>query len=263
MQMFDMAILLDPKFALAYAGMSYACAMVYFWHERNSRWLEKGLAACEQALKLDPQRPEVLVARGLLYYAEKKYAEAIECARIAIERDPACPGAYNVLARAFFESGRFQDAAAIAERAVRANGDDYNLYIPLYNAMENLGQRKEYKEMLELHGRVLQQQLDMVPEDVRARILLASVCAQLGDAERSMKELDKAVALRPNDSTILYNAACAYACLGRKPEALATLQQAVAHGYHNLDWMSRDADLVCLHEDPEFQLLVKGGARKN
>ncbi|HVN09499.1 MAG TPA: protein kinase [Patescibacteria group bacterium] len=259
MQMFDMAILLDPKFALAYAGMSYACVMVYFWHERNSRWLEKGLAACEQALKLDPQRPEVLVARGLLYYAEKKYAEAIEYARIAIERDPACPGAYNVLARTFFESGRFQDAAAIAERAVRANGDDYNLYIPLYNAMENLGLAKEHKELLELHSRVLEQQLDMVPEDVRARILLASVSAQLGNAERAIKELEKAVALRPNDSTILYNAACAYACLGRKPEALATLQQAIAHGYHNFDWMSRDADLVCLHEEPQFQMLVRGG----
>ena len=263
MQMFDMAILLDPKFALAYAGIAHACTLIYFWHERNSRWLEKALAACEQALKLDPQRAEVLVARGQLFYAEKKYTEAIEYARMAIERSPDCPGAYNVLARAYFESGRFQDAAAIAERALHANGDDYNLYIPLYNAMENLGRHKEYREMVERHSRVLQQQLDMVPEDVRARILLASVSAQLGDADRSVKDLEKAIALRPNDSTILYNAACAYACLGRKPDALATLRQAIAHGYHNLEWMARDADLVSLRDDPEFQLLTRGGNAKN
>jgi non-specific serine/threonine protein kinase len=263
MQMFDMAILLDPGFALAHAGIAYASAVMYFWHDRTPRWIEKGIAACERALKLDPHLAEVLVARASLFYAQKKYAEAVEYARMAIERKPDCPGAYNVLARSYFESSRFEEIAALADRALATNGDDYNLYIPIENALENLGRMEALLDVRRRLARVLEHQLEMVPEDVRARILLASTYAKLDDPGRATLELERAITLRPDDSTILYNAACGYASLSRKQDALATLKKAIEHGYHNLAWMARDPDLVCLHDDPEFQLLVQGGEGKN
>jgi len=261
MQMFDMAILLDPDFALAYADSAHACAVMHFWHDPNPRWIEKGLGACDRALKLDPHLAEVLVARGFLFYAQKKYAEAIEYTRMAIERKPDCPGAYNVLARAYFESGRFEEVAALTERALEANGDDYNLYMPIRNALENLGRTEALYDVGRRLKRVLEHQLEMVPEDVRARILLASTNAQLGHPDEAMRELEKAVALRPDDTNILFNAACVYARLLRKPEALATLKKAKDHGYHNLAWMARDPDLVCLHGDPEFEALLASPGR--
>ncbi|MGA7927306.1 MAG: protein kinase, partial [Candidatus Sulfotelmatobacter sp.] len=256
LQMFDLAILLDPDFASAHAGIAHACAMIHGWHDPAPRWIDKGLAACERALKLDPHLAEVLVARGLLFYAQKKYGEAIEYARMAIERKADCPGAYNVLARSYFASGRFQDACALVERALEANGDDYNLYIPIANALENLGQTEAAREIRQRHTRVLEQQLEMVPEDVRARVLLASNYAGFGEVDRATVELKRAIVLRPNDSNILFNAACVYGRLSRKQEALAMLKKAREHGYHNVAWMSRDPDLACLHGDPEFELLV-------
>jgi hypothetical protein len=60
------------------------------------------------------------------------------------------------------------------------------------------------------------------------------------------------VALRPNDSNVLYNAACTYAVLGKKAEALDRLRRALAFGYANADWPRQDPDLNCLHDDPEF-----------
>ncbi len=263
LQMFDLAIMLDPDFAMAHAGIAHACAMIHFWHDRTDRWIEKGLAACARALKSDPHLAEVLVAQGFISYAQKRYGEAIEYARTAIERKPDCPGAYNVLARAYFESNRFEEIAALADRALATNGDDYNLYIPIENALENLGRTDTLLDVRQRLRRVLDQQLEMVPEDVRARILLASTCAKLNDSERATLELERAITLRPDDSTILYNAACGYASLARKQEALATLKKAIEHGYNRLDWMARDPDLVGLHGDPEFQLLVQGGERKN
>ena len=263
MQMFDMAILLDPEFASAYAGIAHACAMIHFWHDPNPRWIEKGVAACERALKLDPHLAEVLVARASIFYAQKKYGEAIEYARMAVERKPDCPGAYNVLARSYFESGRFKEIAALAERAVEVNGDDYNLYVPIGNALENLGRTEEAKQMNRQLMRVLEQQLGMVPEDVRARILLAVMLVQFGEGDRAIVELEKAIALRADDSNILYNAACVYARLERKQESLAMLRRAKEHGYHNLAWMARDPDLVCLHHDPEFQNFVGSAGGKN
>ena len=245
-----------PLFGLKPSG-AHACAMIHGWHDPNPRWIDKGLAACERALQLDPHLAEVLVARGLLYYVQKKYGEAIEYARMAIERKPDCPGAYNVLARSYFASGRLPEITALVERALDANGDDYNLYIPLGNALENLGHTEALHDIRLRFGRALEQQLEMVPEDVRARILLASVHAECGNSDLAILELQRAIALRPDDSNILYNAACVYARLLRKPEALAMLKKARDHGYHNLAWMARDPDLACLHDDPEFKIFME------
>ena len=106
--------------------------------------------------------------------------------------------------------------------------------------------------------KVLRQQLEVVPEDVRARILLSSNLAWDGEADEAVRHLQTAVALRPGDPNTLYNAACTYGVLGRKAEALETFKKAVAAGYGNPNWAAKDSDLACLHDDPEFQKLVGG-----
>ena len=102
----------------------------------------------------------------------------------------------------------------------------------------------------------MRKQLETVPEDVRARILLAGNLANAGEAEESIRHLQTAVALRPNDGNTLYNAACSYGALKMKKEALETLKRAFAAGYGNLNWAARDSDLDCLHDNPEFRKLV-------
>jgi hypothetical protein len=74
-----------------------------------------------------------------------------------------------------------------------------------------------------------------------------------------MRHLDTAVALRPNDTNVLYNAACTLGVLEKKPEALAMLRKALAAGYGNLEWTAQDPDFACLFDDPEFQSLVRPG----
>lgn len=259
-QMFEFAIVLDPAFALAHAGIAAACSTVYEWHEQSPRWIERAVDACERALQLEPKLPEALAARGRTFYAQKKYPEAIENARLAIERKPDCAGAYNVLARAYFATDRWQDVAALVDRALEANGDDYNVYIPLIVSLTRLGQTEAARNLHQRRMRVLEQQLERVPEDVRARILLASSFASAGDEGPATRELQIAVALRPNDSNILYNAACAYAKLQKKLEALDMLERSQACGFGNTDWWTRDPDLTCLRDEPKFhEILAKSG----
>jgi serine/threonine protein kinase/Flp pilus assembly protein TadD len=256
MQMFEQAIVLDPDFALAHASVARACGLFHEWHERDAQWLEKGLAACERALALDPQLPEALTARAGIYVAQGKYDTAIQLARRAIERKPDCEGAYWTLGRACFASDRFQEAADLAARAIEVSGDDYNVYIPYALALERLGQSEAARGLREQQTRVMERQLETVPDDVRARILLAGNYAFFGDEAAAIRELQKAVALRPNDANILYNAACTYGVLLRKAEALAMLKRAKEVGYRYFDWVARDPDLTCLHEEPEFQQLI-------
>jgi len=259
LQMYEQAIKLDPQFALAYAGVANICGLIHEFREQSPKWIEKGLAACDHAHALDPSLAEVAAARARVYYAERKYDEAIRYAQLAIERRPDCEYAYNTLGRAYFASGRFEEVAALAERALEANGDDYNTYLPFRNAFGRLGRVKDFENIRARLVVVLRQQLEQVPEDVRARILMAAELAGMGEVEETERHLQMAIALRPTDTNVLYNAACTYGILNKKQEALDTLKKAIECGYGNLEWIKQDPDLLLLRDDPEFQKLVNRG----
>ena len=256
LQMFEHAIQLDPNFALAHAGIAHLCGLIYEIREQSATWIERGIASCDRALALAPDLPEVMVARARLFYAQKKYDESALMARRAIERKPDCDGSWNILGRALMTSNRYKEAADLVEKALEANGDDYNVYVPYMLCMERIGLKKEAEVLRGRMTAALRQQLELVPEDVRARILLATNLGSIGEAEESIRHLQIAVALRPKDGNTLYNAACTYGVLGKKEQALETLKKAIAAGYGNLNWAARDTDLDCLHEDAEFRKLV-------
>ncbi|HEY4739079.1 MAG TPA: hypothetical protein VIH76_00630 [Candidatus Acidoferrales bacterium] len=75
----------------------------------------------------------------------------------------------------------------------------------------------------------------------------------MGREHDASRELNLAVTLRANEPSILYNAACVYCNLNKKPEALETLRKAWEAGSKDADWIRRDPDLAILHGDPEFE----------
>jgi len=255
LQMFERAIELDSNFALAHAGVGNVCGLYYETHDRSPRWLEKGNAASNRALALDPQLAEALVGQAWIFYAEKKYKDAVNCLQQAIQRKWDCEGAYYILGRALFASDRIVELFAVMGRALEANGDDYNVYVPFVNALEQQHRAAEAHQLRLKHTDVLKRHLEKVPEDVRARILVANnhaIEAQFPDAVR---ELQIAIALRANDANILYNAACTYANMRMNAEALATLKKARECGWSDITWTRRDPDLATLRGDPEFERL--------
>jgi serine/threonine protein kinase/tetratricopeptide (TPR) repeat protein len=257
LQLYEQAVALDPRFALAHAGLAYVCGLFYEWHDRDDRWIQKGLAACERALALEPELPDALTARARIFWAQKNYDEAIRYSLQAIEHKPDCDGAYWILGQAYFASDRLQEAAAIAEKAIEVSGDDYNVYIPFSLALERLGKTEATATIRQQLVRALERQLELVPEDVRARILLAVQHATAGRNAEAVRELEMAVTLRPKDANILYNASCVYGVLQRKADALDLLKRAKDVGFPSFDWAARDPDLRCLHDDPEFQQILQ------
>jgi len=256
LQMYERAIALDSGFAVAYAGLANVCGLYFEWHERDARWIDKGLVASERALELAPNLPEALAARARIFYAQKDYDKAARLAEQAVALKPDCDGAYYMLGRAYFASDRWEQAAAIAGRAVEASGDDYNVYIPFMNAMARLGRTEAANQLRQQQQSTLERHLEIVPEDVRARILRASIFASAGERDQAVREIRKALELRPDDTNILYNAACVYGTLSQGAEALALLQRLKQAGILNVDWARRDPDLACLQQDPEFHALV-------
>ena len=60
----------------------------------------------------------------------------------AIERKRDCDGAYYLLCRALFAAGRYQEVMDVAETAIEASGEDYNVYVPIRNALGAMGKKK-------------------------------------------------------------------------------------------------------------------------
>ena len=256
LQMYERAIALDPGFALAHAELAFACSEIFYFHGSEEQWLERGRQAVERALALDPQLGEAYAARAMVQEAGKHFDEAIRSARRALELNPNYGNAYFALGRALFLADRPEEAADLATRAIEVGGDDYNVFVPYIMALDRVGRRSEGDRLREGRMRALERQLEMVPEDARARILLATNYAHFGKQDAAIREVQKAIALRPNDSNILYNAACTYGVMEKKPEALELLKKMKTLGFAQMDWARRDPDLACLHTDSEFLALV-------
>ncbi len=73
--------------------------------------------------------------------------------------------------------------------------------------------------------------------------------------EDATREINLAIALRPNEATVLYNAACAFCLLNKKAEALAAITKAWNSGFKDADRARRDPDLALIHSEPGFERL--------
>jgi len=255
LQMFENAVMLDPSFALAYAGSANACAMFYCVWGRDQVWLERAREASGKAVALRWDLPEVQVSQAWVLYAADLHGEAVRMVKKAIERKRDCEGAYYLLCRALFAAGRYQEIVDIAETAIEASGEDYNVYVPILNCLKAMGKEEALRNVRQRKIATLENHLKQVPEDARARILLGSDYAYLGRADDALRELNLAVTLRANEASILYNAACLYCKLQRKQDGLDALRKACEAGYKDSVWARRDPDLVLLHDEPEFDRL--------
>src|SRR5229473_208596 len=255
LQMFENAVAMDPSFALAYAACANACAMFYCNYSRDAIWVERARNASGKAVALRWDLPEVQVSQAWVLYATELHDEAVRMVKKAIERKRDCEGAYYLLCRALFAAGRYQEILDVAEAAIEASGEDYNVYVPIVNCLGAMGKEEAKRNMTQRRMAALENHLKQVPEDARARILLGSDYAHLERVEDALKELNLAITLRANEASILYNAACVYCGLKRKLEALDVLRKAWEAGFKDSVWARRDPDLTYLHGDPEFDRL--------
>ena len=260
LQMFESAVTIDANFALAYAAIAKVCAEYHFNFQRDATWIGRAMAASQRAVALMPDLPEVQIANAWVLYAGNQYEDAIRTAHHAIARKRDCEGAYYLLCRALFAAGRFKEVVDMAEEAIAASGEDYNVYVPITNALGALGKKEALRNMRQRQSQALEVHLKPVPEDARARVLLANGYAELDRPDDALREANLAMALRPNEATVLYNLACVFCALARKPDALDALRKARQAGFREADWARRDPDLALLHDDPEFERLYPPGA---
>jgi non-specific serine/threonine protein kinase len=255
LQMYENAVTQDAGFALAYAAIANVCAYYHAHYAREDVWIHRARAAAERAMSLKPDVPEVMVAQAWILYARTQYEEMTAIVRNVIARKRDCEGAYYLLLRGLYASGKYQDVANVADEAIESSGTDYNVYVPIMNSLGALGKDEALRNIRQRAIQAFETHLRQVPEDARARILIAAYYASEGRHEDALREANLAMLLRPNEAMVHYNAACTFCSMDRKSEALDALSKAWRNGFKDADWARRDPDLALLHGDPEFERL--------
>jgi len=255
-QMFERAVKVDPDFAAAWAGLANAYVDLFRW-SRKPRDLEEAKRASENALKLNPNSAEAHVSAGQALAIERRFREAASAFERAIKEDPTVYEAYYFYGRALFESGDVEKAMELFEKAQQVRPDDYESHTLRAQALTELGREDEARQANQAAVECIEKHLELNPDEARAYSLGASILIRLGQNERSKQWTQQAMMLAPADPLVLYNAACNWALLGERDQALDGLERALEAGVAVGDWIKHDPDFASLRNHPRFRAIVK------
>jgi serine/threonine protein kinase/Tfp pilus assembly protein PilF len=175
------AVRLDPKFALAWALLSYTDAIGYSTRilQPTDALREEARQAADTALSLQPNLGEALMAKGYYHYAcLKDYDTAkryLEQARQLLPNDSRIPESLAYVTR---RRGQWDRSEAYFNEAERLNARDANLLIQHANSYIYL---RRFPEAL----RKLDQVLNITPDDLSILAMKASIAQAEGDLPRA------------------------------------------------------------------------------
>ena len=266
---FDQALRMDPKFALAYAGMADASLRMNTIR-KDSLWTQKALADAQQAQQLNDKLPEVHATLGSVYRATGKYSEAVGELKRALALAPNSDQAYRLLGDTYLKSGNGAAAIDALQKAVQLNPYYWGNQDALGSAYFQLGDYPKaliaFQRITELEpdvdagyenvGNVYLQQgryQEAVPYFQKALQIepYYTTYSNLGTAYFFLKQFpqavemfEKAAALTPNETATAVNLADAYRSAGQKDKARDTYQRAISLGYRELQTNPQDADAM-------------------
>ena len=227
------AVRLDPKFALAWALLSYVDARGYLNQalQPTVALREEARQAAETALGLQPNLGEAVLAKGYYYYAcLKDYDTAVRYFEEARQFLPNSSLIPEQLAYVTRRRGQWDQSESYFNEAERL--DPRNVSLLTQQALSYIWLRR-FPEAL----RKLDQVLNITPDDVDALVLKAGIAQAEGDLPRAAAIL---APLHPNaDDAQALETQVYQAILERRPgpiipqlkEILANPDQAL--GYYN------------------------------
>jgi len=254
--MFERAIEIDPRYALAHAGVADCCSFLYMYWDASKANLEQADAASRKAFELDPELAEAHAARGLAVSLSKRYDEAQREFETAIRLNPNLFEALYFYGRTCFQQGKLVEAVQHFVQASRVRPEDYQSALLISLPLKGLGRQAEAQAALRHGLQVVERHLELNPDDARALYMGAIAMIQLGQGERGLEWASRALAMDPEDSGVLYNVACAYALQGETEQAIGVLEKAIQNGFGHKEWLEHDSDLTSLRGEPRFQALI-------
>ena len=222
-EMFEKAIELDPKYAMAYAalGENYYVGLVNLFNPKPNG-LEQALNMEQQALALDDSLSRAHSVLAAVYVQKEQYDEALTEARRGIALDPNSADGYEWLAEVLNIQGKAAAALGAVEKAMRLDPrslDDYAVEQGF--AYTQLGQWQESISALKPH-------LVRYPEYLWTLVFLTDDYSGLGDAAAARAyaaEVERIVARGPESAVGYVALAEVLNATARPSEALAAIDR--------------------------------------
>lgn len=280
---YQQAVKLDPNFALAYVGMSYAYNTGtgnYFFPFSIEEGYSRGRNAAVKAGELDPNLAEAHTALGLAFRAEWKWLEGEREFKKALEIDPNNARTHYYYGLFLESVGRTPEAIREIKAAVdreplslimQANLAAAYLFDRQYEVGLDLAKKtfdldptfisgrfwlvyaycvnKKYAEAIDL--------IDAAPKDETTQRLLARFRGYAYAKSGRRSEAESVLAKHSSDPTFQWsNAAIVFGALGEKDKAFAALERGLA-AKDDLPRMKVDPLFDDLRDDSRFKELLK------
>jgi serine/threonine-protein kinase len=248
---FQKAIDVDPRYALAYAGLADA------WLERGNSSkepssLDEALKNASRAVELNGGSAEIHVTIGRVFSAKGQYEEAERQFEEALKIDPVNAEALRRLARNYERLNRRKEAEATCRRAIKLRPNDWRGYQFLGNFYFNGG---NVQEAISNYQRVL----SLTPGNHNAYNDLGAAYLRLGEYSQAEAYLQKSAKLRSTPLNCS-NLGSLYYFQRRYREAVPWYEKAVAAAGTNTTWWGNLADAY--RETPELASKAPDAYRK-
>ncbi len=257
LQMFSRAIEFDPNYALAYAGIADCHAFMFLNFERAEIHRREAEAASLKALELDPELAEAHVARGVALSVSGRMDEAERAFETALRIDPRLFDASYYFARHRFMQGQPELAWPLYEQASRLRPDDYQSPLLVAQIFDDLGRPEEARARRIRGVKLVEERLDLVPDDVRALYMGANGLVALGEREKGLAWARRARDIEPDEPMLLYNLACIYSLAEEIETALDCLEKAVELGLSHRKWIEHDSNLDAVRGSPRYAAVLR------
>jgi serine/threonine-protein kinase len=218
------AISLRPQY---WAGYNWLAAFYY----RQARYAD-AVQMFQRVVALAPQNFQAYYNLGGVLAVEGEYPEAIQALKRSIEVRPTLE-AYTNLGAVLFSLRRFSEAADMFQQGLKL--DDYRDSLTWGNLGDALywtpGRRPEaaaaYRKAISLSDAKLQ----INSRDATATAFRATYHAMVGDKAEALSDVRQALQLAPQGAEVNFRAALVYNQLGDTEKCLSSLEKAVASGY--------------------------------
>ena len=190
-----------------------------------------------------------------MYHYQEKYALARDMYEKALEIKPNVRS-YGNLGILYYIEGRYVDAATMCEKALEIDDSNYKTWANLANAYYWIpGRRSEAIERYRGAARLAEEVRKVNPRDARLLATLATYYAVLGEKEKTLSLIEKALEIAPDKVFVIYFVSYSYEHLGDREKALHWMGKALDMGYP-AEEILRDPFLRELRGDERFQRLL-------